>query len=161
MNVTSICVFGLRQSFTSNSLLSVVLTKSMKWEGSSANKGINSSHNPEFTTYEMYSVHSDYHHMMKLTSQLLRRVARCIHGEELKVPYNVRDRPVVLDFKSNLGRHDYMSCLESALGVQLPPLSEIEEDSLEMQAYLFSLCLKNNIVTGEWLFLWLCNALLN
>jgi len=113
------------------------------------NEGADSSHNPEFTSCELYAAYADYNDMMALTAKLLRRVAGRIHGRELKVPYSVRDRPVVLDFKSKFGRHDYLECLESALGRELPALADVDDDGDETRAFLFSVGLKAGVDMGQ------------
>ncbi len=40
---------------------------------------------------------------------------------------------VVIDFKGKFNRYDYFSCLETALGKQLPTPEEIYENSAETQ----------------------------
>ena len=50
------------------------------------NEGIDRLHNPEFTMLEVYSAYDGYEEMMKLTEELLRRVAKQIKGT-LKISY--------------------------------------------------------------------------
>ena len=44
------------------------------------NEGMDSTHNPEFTTVEMYEAYADYMHMMELIEDLYRTVARNVCG---------------------------------------------------------------------------------
>jgi lysyl-tRNA synthetase class 2 len=50
------------------------------------NEGIDRLHNPEFTMLEVYSAYDGYEEMMKLTEELIQRVARQIKGT-LKISY--------------------------------------------------------------------------
>lgn len=61
------------------------------------NEGMDRSHNPEFTSIEMYEAYADYHTMMQLAEDLISTVAREVCGSEvisyqgqeisLKAPY--------------------------------------------------------------------------
>ena len=44
------------------------------------NEGISTRHNPEFTMLEFYEAYQDYNYLMDLTEELLREVARKVHG---------------------------------------------------------------------------------
>jgi len=44
------------------------------------NEGADSTHNPEFTSVEVYRPFADYHDMRELTVDLIREVARAVHG---------------------------------------------------------------------------------
>lgn len=44
------------------------------------NEGLSTRHNPEFTMLEFYQAYSDYHELMDLTENLLRYLAKEIHG---------------------------------------------------------------------------------
>ena len=50
------------------------------------NEGMDSTHNPEFTTVEMYEAYTDYKGMMELIEDLYRTVARNVCGSAI-VPY--------------------------------------------------------------------------
>lgn len=47
------------------------------------NEGADATHNPEFTSLEVYKAGSDYREMMTLTRELYQAAARAIHGKEI------------------------------------------------------------------------------
>ncbi len=50
------------------------------------NEGMDTKHNPEFTTIELYQAYTDYHGMMDLVEELYKRLAEKICGS-LVIPY--------------------------------------------------------------------------
>ena len=50
------------------------------------NEGMDTKHNPEFTTVELYQAYTDFHGMMDLVEEMMKRVARNVCGS-LVVPY--------------------------------------------------------------------------
>lgn len=50
------------------------------------NEGIDTKHNPEFTTIEIYWAYKNYEDMMTLTEQMISRVVLAIHGKH-QIPY--------------------------------------------------------------------------
>ncbi|MCM1042872.1 MAG: lysine--tRNA ligase [Corallococcus sp.] len=47
------------------------------------NEGMDASHNPEFTTIEMYEAYSDYKDMMNLIEEMYREVTRKVTGKDV------------------------------------------------------------------------------
>lgn len=47
------------------------------------NEGADATHNPEFTSLEVYRAGGDYETMRRLTERLIRAVARAVHGREV------------------------------------------------------------------------------
>ncbi|MCU1536530.1 MAG: lysX [Humibacillus sp.] len=54
------------------------------------NEGADATHNPEFTSLEVYQPHGDYTSMRHLAERIVRRAAREVHGDEV-VPMPTRD----------------------------------------------------------------------
>jgi lysyl-tRNA synthetase class 2 len=57
------------------------------------NEGADATHNPEFTSLEVYEPHADYTTMRHLTERLVKEAARSVHGREvipLPTPDTVR-----------------------------------------------------------------------
>jgi len=50
------------------------------------NEGMDTKHNPEFTTIELYQAYTDFHGMMDLVEEMMKRVAQKVCGS-LVVPY--------------------------------------------------------------------------
>ena len=50
------------------------------------NEGMDTKHNPEFTTVELYQAYTDYHGMMDIVESMMKRVAQKVCGS-LVVPY--------------------------------------------------------------------------
>ncbi len=50
------------------------------------NEGMDTKHNPEFTTIELYQAYTDFHGMMDLVEEMMKRVAQKVCGG-LVVPY--------------------------------------------------------------------------
>jgi lysyl-tRNA synthetase class 2 len=50
------------------------------------NEGLSTRHNPEFTMMEFYEAYRDYRYLMDFTEELLRHIAREVHGT-LQLPY--------------------------------------------------------------------------
>jgi len=46
------------------------------------NEGADATHNPEFTSLEVYRPHADYTTMRRLTERLVKEAARTLHGRE-------------------------------------------------------------------------------
>ena len=44
------------------------------------NEGVDSTHNPEFTSLEAYVAHGDYHTMRRLAQELIQQAATAVHG---------------------------------------------------------------------------------
>ncbi|MGD2112625.1 MAG: lysine--tRNA ligase [Gammaproteobacteria bacterium] len=86
------------------------------------NEGLSTRHNPEFTMLEFYQAYADYHDLMDLTEDMLRRMAQHLHGD------------TTLGYQGN--RYDFgrpfrrMTVRESILQFN-PQLSAADIDDLE------------------------------
>ena len=54
------------------------------------NEGMDTKHNPEFTTIELYQAYTDYHGMMDLVEEMMKRVTLAVCGS-LTIPYQGKE----------------------------------------------------------------------
>ncbi len=76
------------------------------------NEGVSTQHNPEFTMLEFYQAYAVYEDLMELTEEMIRRVARAVHGEE-RVEYQGN----TIDFSGPWRRMTLAQSLEEIGGV--------------------------------------------
>jgi len=87
------------------------------------NEGLSTRHNPEFTMLEFYQAYADYHDLMSLTEEMLRKIAHEVIGSG-KVTY----QEVELDFDKPFKRMTLLEAiLEKVDGVTLAQLENYEE----------------------------------
>ena len=87
------------------------------------NEGIDSTHNPEFTTCEFYEAYADYHDLMDMTETMISELVKKITGS-----YKVEFHPlgpesknkIEIDFTTPWPRISMMSKLEEILEVKFP-----------------------------------------
>lgn len=138
------------------------------------NEGIDTTHNPEFTSCEFYQAYADYMDLIDVTQHLLAYVQKEAVGDG-QLPDNVDEStagkfivrknmlvyvpefedpaPKVKVSRKNGGidftkvpyeRLDYMQCLEESTGAKFP------SNPFELEAdFLMSQCHKNNVNMGE------------
>jgi lysyl-tRNA synthetase class 2 len=115
------------------------------------NEGMDTTHNPEFTSCEFYMAYADYNILLDMTEELYRTMVLAVCGK-LQVTVHVPDPNApedepgklverVLDFAPPFARIDFIEGLESQLGEKLPPL----EDTDEVQAILNDICARHNV----------------
>ncbi|TPX55826.1 lysine---tRNA ligase [Powellomyces hirtus] len=91
------------------------------------NEGIDSTHNPEFTTCEFYMAYADLGTVMNMTEEIIRCAVKASgEHEELRVPHIIADKDgtlsdVEIDFGSKFARIDVVEELEKHIG-KLPDL---------------------------------------
>ncbi len=78
------------------------------------NEGMDRTHNPEFTMLECYAAYWDYHDMMDLTENMLRRLA-VRFGDEGKLTYGEHE----MDFNQPFRRVRFMDALAGKVGQDL------------------------------------------
>ena len=88
------------------------------------NEGIDSTHNPEFTTLEFYQAHATYQDLMALTERLLRHVAiSVLEGGTAQVSYQGQ----VLDFWPAFQRVEYGDLVAEALGLPVEDVYDVDK----------------------------------
>ena len=78
------------------------------------NEGIDSTHNPEFTSIELYEVGADYNSLMVMTQDLLRKIAIEVNGTTI-----VTWKEHTIDLYQPFTSWDVMDKLEELLRVEL------------------------------------------
>jgi lysyl-tRNA synthetase class 2 len=105
------------------------------------NEGVDHTHNPEYTSCELYASYMDYKQLMDLTEELL--VKLITHGENttpLLIKYSGSPTGVI-DFTPPYRRISIMSELEKRLGIKFPSELGSEESATILKAE----CIKNNV----------------
>ena len=80
------------------------------------NEGMDSTHNPEFTTMEAYLAYSDMYGMMDLVENLFRTVALEVLGTA-KVPFGHDEDEIIIDLESPFRRVHMVDAIKEACGV--------------------------------------------
>ena len=88
------------------------------------NEGVSTSHNPEFTTLEIYQAYTDYEGMMSLVEELIGAGAREAAGS-LQVPYQGE----TIDFSPPWRRVGLVQTVEEATGIEIAGCSLPEINS--------------------------------
>lgn len=99
------------------------------------NEGMDRTHNPEFTSMEIYVAYKDYIWMMEMVENCLERVALEVTGDT-KVQYGEH----LIDFKGPYTRMSMYESIEKYTGVDI---SEMDENALR------DLCKKYHIEIDE------------
>ncbi len=86
------------------------------------NEGMDRSHNPEFTTVEMYQAYSDYHEMMDIIEDMYRKIAIKVCGSA-KITY----QGVEIDMESPWQRLTMKEAVEKYAGVRYDDWKTDEE----------------------------------
>jgi len=87
------------------------------------NEGMDRTHNPEFTSMEIYVAYKDYIWMMEMVEELLEHITRSLHGGSSQVQYGEN----ILDFAGPYPRLTMYESIEKYTGTDI---SEMDEDSL-------------------------------
>lgn len=109
------------------------------------NEDSDRSHNPEFTSCELYSAYDTYEDLMPLTEDLLRRLAMAANGSTIITVESVAEpgQKVELDLSKPFRRVSAYEAVEAAAGVQLPPPMEL--NTPRGLAYLSAILLRYNV----------------
>lgn len=94
------------------------------------NEGVDRTHNPEFTTFELYEAHGNYDTMRELTESLFRDLARLMLqglevGEQIDAPHDAGSPLVIeydgtaIDYAKPFEVVEYEVLFEKAIGVSM------------------------------------------
>lgn len=100
------------------------------------NEGIDQTHNPEFTSIEIYQAYADYNDMMTFTESLISSLIFKFFGK-----YTINYGNVLLDFSTPWKRYDIIKILSDKLKVSFPDDLSLPSST----SFIDNLCLKNNI----------------
>lgn len=92
------------------------------------NEGMDTKHNPEFTTIEMYEAYADYYDMMDITERLIRESAEKILGKTV-LTYQETD----IDL-SNFRRMTMVEAVKEYAGIDFNTFSTSEEAASALKA---------------------------
>ena len=107
------------------------------------NEGLSTRHNPEFTMLEFYQAYADYHDLMSLTEEMLRKIAHEVIGSG-KITY----QDVELDFDKPFKRMTLLDAImEKVDGVNMAQLENHEEVSALAKS--MGIAVKDNWGTGK------------
>ncbi len=107
------------------------------------NEGLSTRHNPEFTMLEFYQAYADYHDLMSLTEEMLRKIAHEVIGSG-KITY----QDVELDFDKPFKRMTLLDAImEKVDGVNIAQLENHEEVSALAKS--MGIAVKDNWGTGK------------
>lgn len=85
------------------------------------NEGMDRTHNPEFTSMEIYVAYKDYVWMMEMVEECLEKVAEAIHGNSV-VKVGAHD----IDFAGPYERLTMYESIEKYTGIDVSAMSEAE-----------------------------------
>lgn len=106
------------------------------------NEGIDRSHNPEFTSMEVYQAFGNYDTIMELTESLIHELARArradLLAEGVEGSFGTEEAPVLpfgdlsIDYGRPFHRVTYHELFEQALGFPASDLAKVRAKAVEM-----------------------------
>ncbi|KAK9368035.1 hypothetical protein V1509DRAFT_624061 [Lipomyces kononenkoae] len=108
------------------------------------NEGIDATHNPEFTTCEFYQAFASLDDLISLTEELLSGLVRSAVEKVPVISTNIQSNE--FKFDAPFARVDFVSTLESRLGITIPDfVLNSSADSEEAKQYLERLFVTNDV----------------
>ncbi|NVF10976.1 lysine--tRNA ligase [Anaerococcus sp. AGMB00486] len=86
------------------------------------NEGMDTTHNPEYTSIELYEAYSDYEDMMKITEEMISQVAQNVLGTT-KVQYGEHE----IELKAPWKRITMIDSIKDACGVDFNEIKSYED----------------------------------
>lgn len=105
------------------------------------NEGIDQTHNPEFTSCELYWAYADYEDLMTMTEEVICEIVQSVKGT---LKFDIRDdkgNTKTIDFTRPWKRISMIEELEIELGVSIPE----DLQSPETRQFLDDLCVKHKV----------------
>lgn len=84
------------------------------------NEGMDATHNPEFTMMELYQAYTDYHGMMDLCEDMMRTVAKKVHGGNAVLEFGGE----TLDLEAPFARMSMREAVKQHAGVDFDALPD-------------------------------------
>ena len=109
------------------------------------NEGIDLTHNPEFTSCELYWAYADYHDLIKMTEELLCAIVFKIKGSYKFDIINDEGKTITIDFSPPWKKISMMEELGKVLNVTIPE----DLSSPEARQFFDDLCVKHKIACSE------------
>ena len=91
------------------------------------NEGMDTKHNPEFTTIEFYEAYTDYHGMMDRTEAIIRNAALAANGS-----YKVNFKGVEIDLEKPFARLTMAEAVEKYAGIDFEAFAQDNEKAIEV-----------------------------
>ena len=105
------------------------------------NEGMDRTHNPEFTSMEIYVAYKDYIWMMEMVEELIEKVTESIHGTTI---LTVGDKQI--DFAGPYRRLTMFDSIKEYAGVDV---SEMDEEGLKKVCADFGISVDNTMGKGK------------
>lgn len=86
------------------------------------NEGMDRTHNPEFTSMEIYVAYKDYNWMMEMVEQCLEYITREVNGGDTKVPVGKH----IVDFAGPYRRLSMYDSIKEYTGVDISEMDEAQ-----------------------------------